>query len=75
VCVCGLNAFQGPTHVPSQVDRLVNPLESRLGSIITFGPLLLALTEDGGRMVTWDTVTKSRFKFSRSTSPISIVCV
>jgi hypothetical protein len=63
--VCVLNAFQGATtRVPSQVDRLVNPLESRLGSIIIFGPLLIALTEDGARMFTWDIASKSMFKFS-----------
>ncbi|OJT09103.1 U3 small nucleolar RNA-associated protein 21 -like protein [Trametes pubescens] len=38
-----------------EVDRLSNPLESSLTHILIFGTQLLALTEDGGRMLVWDT--------------------
>ncbi|KAH7102300.1 Utp21-domain-containing protein [Auriculariales sp. MPI-PUGE-AT-0066] len=34
--------------------RLENPLESNLSSILVFGPILLALTEDGKRLLLWD---------------------
>lgn len=37
-----------------QVARATNPLGTPLCSMVIFGSLLLALTEDGGRMLTWD---------------------
>ncbi|RPD66386.1 Utp21-domain-containing protein [Lentinus tigrinus ALCF2SS1-7] len=37
-----------------EVNRLVNPLENSLTHILVFGPQLLALTEDGSRMLVWD---------------------
>ncbi|RDX56504.1 Utp21-domain-containing protein [Lentinus brumalis] len=37
-----------------EVDRLVNPLETSLTHILVFGPQLLALTEDGSRLLIWD---------------------
>jgi hypothetical protein len=41
----------------SKVARLTSPHGTPMGVIATFGPLLLALTEDGGQMVVWDTAT------------------
>lgn len=38
-----------------QVGRVSNPLGTVLSSIIVFGSQLLALTEDGGRLLIWDT--------------------
>jgi hypothetical protein len=38
-----------------QVGRVSNPFGSTLTSIIVFGSQLLALTEDGERMLIWDT--------------------
>ncbi|KAI0054018.1 Utp21-domain-containing protein [Auriscalpium vulgare] len=38
-----------------EVARLTNPLGSPLSSILIFGTQLLALTEDGGRLLIWDT--------------------
>ena len=38
----------------SQVARTTNPLGTPLASIIMFGSHLLALTEDGRRMLVWD---------------------
>ncbi|KAH9857144.1 Utp21-domain-containing protein [Lenzites betulinus] len=38
-----------------EVERLTNPLESVLAHILIFGKQLLALTEDGSRMLIWDT--------------------
>ncbi|KAL7283597.1 hypothetical protein ACG7TL_003032 [Trametes sanguinea] len=37
-----------------EVERLANPLETNLTHILVFGKQLLALTEDGGRMLVWD---------------------
>lgn len=34
--------------------RLENPLETNIASILVFGPQILALTEDGTRLVVWD---------------------
>ncbi|KAI0934749.1 hypothetical protein AcV5_006491 [Taiwanofungus camphoratus] len=38
-----------------ETERLTNPLETSLASILVFGDQLLALTEDGSRMLVWDT--------------------
>lgn len=38
-----------------QVGRLNNPFGTSLGSISVFGSQLLALTEDGSRMLVWET--------------------
>lgn len=38
-----------------EIARLSNPLGSTLSSFIIFGNQLLALTEDGKRMLVWDT--------------------
>ncbi|KAG5644038.1 hypothetical protein DXG03_009190 [Asterophora parasitica] len=38
-----------------EVLRVMNPLGTPLSFITTFGSQLLALTEDGGRMLLWDT--------------------
>lgn len=38
----------------TQVVRATNPLGTSLASMVIFGSLLLALTEDGGRMLVWD---------------------
>lgn len=38
----------------SQVARATNPLGMPLASTIIFGSLLLALAEDGRRMLVWD---------------------
>ncbi|KAF8643908.1 hypothetical protein AX16_008924 [Volvariella volvacea WC 439] len=40
-----------------EVLRVSNPLESNLSFITIFGSQILALTEDGGRMLIWDTKT------------------
>ncbi|KIJ06278.1 hypothetical protein PAXINDRAFT_103430, partial [Paxillus involutus ATCC 200175] len=37
-----------------EVARATNPLGTFLSSIVMFGSQLLALTEDGGRMLVWD---------------------
>ncbi|KAI9571311.1 Utp21 specific WD40 associated putative domain-containing protein [Boletus coccyginus] len=37
-----------------EVARATNPLGTPLCTMVIFGSLLLALTEDGGRMLTWD---------------------
>ncbi|KAF9246284.1 Utp21 specific WD40 associated putative domain-containing protein [Melanogaster broomeanus] len=37
-----------------EVARATNPLGTSLASIVMFGSQLLALTEDGGRMLLWD---------------------
>ena len=37
-----------------QVARLANPLETSLTQILIFGPQLIALTDDGSRMLVWD---------------------
>ncbi|KAI9057911.1 Utp21-domain-containing protein [Trametes sanguinea] len=37
-----------------EVERLANPLETNLTHILVFGKQLLALTDDGGRMLVWD---------------------
>ncbi|KIK59596.1 hypothetical protein GYMLUDRAFT_85896 [Collybiopsis luxurians FD-317 M1] len=42
-----------------EVSRLVNPLGTSLSFITIFGTQLLALTEDGRRMLCWDTVEGS----------------
>lgn len=34
--------------------RFENPLEANLGSILAFGPMILALTEEGDRLLWWD---------------------
>ncbi|KAF7796706.1 hypothetical protein EIP86_007889 [Pleurotus ostreatoroseus] len=39
-----------------EVARISNPLGSPLSFILVFGNQILALTEDGGRMLVWDTV-------------------
>ncbi|EJF66083.1 Utp21-domain-containing protein [Dichomitus squalens LYAD-421 SS1] len=38
-----------------EVARLTNPLETSLTHILVFGPQLLAVTDDGNRMLVWDT--------------------
>jgi hypothetical protein len=38
----------------SQVAGAINPLGTPLTSMVIFGSLLLALSEDGGRMLVWD---------------------
>ena len=38
-----------------QVGRVSNPFGGILASIVVFGSQLLALTEDGGRILIWDT--------------------
>lgn len=38
-----------------QIDRLSNPFGSTLSFMLIFGNQLLALTEDGKRMLVWDT--------------------
>ncbi|KAF7967205.1 hypothetical protein HWV62_35121 [Athelia sp. TMB] len=38
-----------------EVARLKNPFGSTLSSILIFGSQLIGLTEDGGRMLVWDT--------------------
>ncbi|KAI0333500.1 Utp21-domain-containing protein [Cubamyces sp. BRFM 1775] len=38
-----------------EVERFTNPLETNLTHILIFGTQLLALTEDGSRMLVWDT--------------------
>lgn len=38
-----------------KVSRLTNPLETNVASILVLGSQLLALTEDGTRMLVWDT--------------------
>lgn len=40
-----------------QVLRLTNPLSTSVASITIFGSQLLALTSDGSRLLTWDTIT------------------
>ncbi|KAF9227632.1 Utp21-domain-containing protein [Gyrodon lividus] len=40
-----------------EVARATNPLGISLASIVMFGSQLLALTEDGGRMLVWDAST------------------
>ncbi|KAI0320117.1 Utp21-domain-containing protein [Amylostereum chailletii] len=41
-----------------EVTRLTNPLDAPLASILIFGSQLLALTEDGGKLLMWDTATE-----------------
>ncbi|KAF8635533.1 hypothetical protein AX17_003916 [Amanita inopinata Kibby_2008] len=40
-----------------EVLRVTNPLQKTLSFMITFGPQLLALTEDGSRMFAWNMTT------------------
>ncbi|KIM87254.1 hypothetical protein PILCRDRAFT_96034 [Piloderma croceum F 1598] len=42
-------------HRGKEVDRVNNPFGSVLATIVVFGSQLLALTEDGRHMLTWDT--------------------
>ena len=37
------------------MDRKANPLETNLANILPFGSQILALTEDGSRLLVWDT--------------------
>ncbi|KAG9318708.1 hypothetical protein JVU11DRAFT_804 [Chiua virens] len=46
-----------------EVVRVTNPLGTSLNSILIFGNLLLALTEDGGWMLVWD-VSRDEPSFS-----------
>ncbi|KAI0707610.1 Utp21-domain-containing protein [Earliella scabrosa] len=41
-------------HRGKEVNRFSNPLESSLTQLLVFGPQLLALTDDGSRMLVWD---------------------
>ncbi|KZT71306.1 Utp21-domain-containing protein [Daedalea quercina L-15889] len=41
-------------HRGKEVARLTNPLGTNIASILVLGPQLLALTEDGTRMLVWD---------------------
>ncbi|KAG1891201.1 Utp21 specific WD40 associated putative domain-containing protein [Suillus subluteus] len=43
-----------------EVSRVSNPLRTPLAFIILFGSQLLALTEDGGRMLIWEVSTNER---------------
>jgi U3 small nucleolar RNA-associated protein 21 len=43
-----------------QVERVSNPFETALSSILVFGSQLVALTEDGGRMLIWETSEAGR---------------
>ncbi|KAI0062315.1 Utp21-domain-containing protein [Artomyces pyxidatus] len=47
---------EASTSIPSilLVARLTNPLQTPLASILIFGTQLLALTEDGGKLLVWD---------------------
>ncbi|ETW85975.1 hypothetical protein HETIRDRAFT_60335 [Heterobasidion irregulare TC 32-1] len=44
-----------------EILRLNNPLGAHIASILVFGSQLLALTEDGGRLLMWDT-SKEEFQ-------------
>lgn len=56
-----------------QVSRATNPLGTPLGSMVIFGSLLLALTEDGGRMVVWDVSHDGENGYSRNYSPTPLI--
>ena len=43
-----------PRLISFKVGRLTNPLETNISSILVLGTQLLALTEDGTRMLVWD---------------------
>jgi U3 small nucleolar RNA-associated protein 21 len=43
-----------------QVERVSNPLETAFSSILVLGSQLVALTEDGGRMLIWETSEAGR---------------
>lgn len=45
-----------------ETARLSNPFGSTLSSILVFGTQLLALTEDGKRMIVWDTTKGGKLK-------------
>lgn len=45
-----------------EVGRITNPLATTLSSIIIFGSQLIALTEDGTRMLVWDTQSQGAFR-------------
>ncbi|THH10776.1 hypothetical protein EW145_g1083 [Phellinidium pouzarii] len=40
-----------------EVERLTNPLGSKLSFILTFGDQIISLTEDGSKMLVWDCQT------------------
>lgn len=48
-----------------QVSRVSNPLQTPLAFVILFGTQLLALTEDGARMLIWEVSTNGAL-FNRS---------
>lgn len=43
-----------------EVMRVSNPLGSNLAFVLVFGNQILALTEDGGRMLVWETTEGSK---------------
>jgi U3 small nucleolar RNA-associated protein 21 len=47
--------YCSPVHVDLQVERLVDPLGNSIASIMVFGTQLLALSQDGRRLVIWST--------------------
>jgi len=48
------NGHTGP-HVKRKVLTASNPFEEPVTSLLVFGSQLLALSEDGGRLLIWDT--------------------
>lgn len=56
--------LSGLLKTPSQVGRLTNPFEAILGPTLVFGPMLIALSEDGRRMLVWDITSGSKYPSS-----------
>ena len=53
--VFSFTLFKSGSVKSSQVLRLSNPLETNLSFITIFGPQLLALNEQGDKMLIWNT--------------------
>jgi hypothetical protein len=49
--------------ISGKVSRLTNPLETSITSPLVFGSLLLALTEDGRYLLTWDVSEEGGSRF------------
>ena len=54
VC-CSLDLGITRFHIESKVLKASNPFEEPMTSMLVFGSQLLALSEDGGRLLIWDT--------------------
>ena len=62
-----LYSFKSGSVKSFQVLRLSNPLETKLSFVTIFGPQLLALNEQGDKMLIWNTSDGGNYFFTHMT--------